>query len=410
MSKFFLVLLVIAAFSVIVLNCEKTPSGTPSAFITVTYPNGGEYWTIGEYHSISWKSEGVGQVVVQISRDEGSSWDTIGWDPSIWKMNYYHWQTTGDTSSSCLIKVSDAANPSIYDISDSTFTIGYDTIWIISPNGGEVFLQGMETLIAWQSDEEFVTGFIYIYISKNKGSSWELLARLSENIGFWRWKVDKDGGDPSTNCLIKVVDISHAYKPYDVSDSTFTIVRPVKVRTPSGSEYRYPGDTLFICWITSGLGGNVEIKYTDGSSWYPIISSTPDTGWYVWEIPDTPGDEVKVLVTHLDYTEYFVNSDVSKGFTILRHLEITAPIVGDTLYTNQSYDIKWNTAGVPGKVRIDYWNGAYWDSIISSTPDTGSFAWLVPDTPTDSAKIEISHLRYYGNIATSNTFTIAKGP
>ena len=413
--EIFLVLLGIAIFSVVVLNCEKTPSGVPSAFITVTYPNGGEYWAVGIWHRIQWKSEGVKYATVFLSRDGGNSWEILYRTACGWGITTVYLETSGDTSSNCLIKVGKGYEdePSIYDISDSTFTITSNGIKILSPNGGEVWLTGTRQTIIWKCDDEFER--VGIQLSRDGGNSWERIVPSVKTTGWCTWEVGKIFPSdlvttPSTNCIMKVTAFHYA----DRSDSAFTIVRQVKITSPTGTEFRYPGDTLLICWITSGLGGAIKIEYStnSGLSWYPIISSTPDTGWYSWEIPDTPGDEVKVKLTHLDYTEYFENSDVSFGyFTILRHLQIKAPKAGDTLYTNQPYDIKWNTAGVSGKVRIDYYNGVCWDSVTSSVSDTGSFTWLVPNTPTDSAKIKITHLRYPNNIATSGTFTIAKkGP
>ena len=206
--------------------------------ITVLSPNGGEYWAMGAYHSISWKSEGVRHVLIQISRNGGSDWDTITWDSSVWDTNYYHWKTIGDTSSNCLIKVSDGSNPSIYDISDSTFIIGYDMIRIISPNGGEIFLGGTGP-ITWQSDEEAIP-YVKIYVSRDGGSSWEILGGgwILDNTGIWRGGI---GGDPSREYMVKV---SHATNSsiYDISDSTFTVVRHIRVVTPTGSEFRYPGE------------------------------------------------------------------------------------------------------------------------------------------------------------------------
>jgi len=47
--------------------------------------------------------------------------------------------------------------------------------------------------------------------------------------------------------------------------------------------------------------------------------------------------------------------------------------------------------------------------VTSSTADNGLFSWAVPNTPTDNAKITISHPQYR-NTATSDTFVIAERP
>jgi hypothetical protein len=281
------------------------------------------------------------------------------------------------------------------------------SITVTSPNGGEVWITEAypayaSKTITWDYSDTIDRVNIELY----RNQSWETLRYNAENEGRWTWSEVE--GPASESCMVKVVDFNNP-EVFDISDSVFTIVRQIRFGTPSGSEIKYPGENLLIHWITSGLGGDVKIEYsiTGGPSWISLISSMPDTGWFTWDsIPDAPTTGAKVKVSHLTYTEDY---DVSSGFTILRHIWVTSPKAGDTLYTNTSYNIKWSTSGIGGMVKIDYYDDSSWDTVTSSTPDDGSFSWVVPNILTDNAKIRIVYLSYPNNVATSDTFVIAEG-
>ena len=46
-------------------------------FIELITPNGGEILTPGAEHKISWESEGVDEVNIEFSSDDGKSWTTV---------------------------------------------------------------------------------------------------------------------------------------------------------------------------------------------------------------------------------------------------------------------------------------------------------------------------------------------
>ena len=103
--------------SVMLATCH---GGLP-ATVGVTSPNGGEAWSAGACRTITWtKGTGVVAVNVALSRDAGLHWCTIGtnvtgthllWDPSI------------PTSTSAMVRVTDALAPQRGDRSDAVFSL-----------------------------------------------------------------------------------------------------------------------------------------------------------------------------------------------------------------------------------------------------------------------------------------------
>ncbi len=111
-----------------VLNLTGTGS-VPASMIILTSPNGGENWMLGSGHSITWTSTGAGaNVKIEYSTNGGTDWMTIiaskanngtyYWVPGSWTD-----PALNTTSATCLVRVSDAAAPTIVDVSDAFFTI-----------------------------------------------------------------------------------------------------------------------------------------------------------------------------------------------------------------------------------------------------------------------------------------------
>jgi hypothetical protein len=91
--------------------------------LTVLAPNGGEVLTAGNIYPITWDTEGtVADVLIEYSVDNGSAWTPV--DPcNTGNTGSYNWLVPDVNSSQCLVRVSDASNPDVNDISDGLFTI-----------------------------------------------------------------------------------------------------------------------------------------------------------------------------------------------------------------------------------------------------------------------------------------------
>ena len=90
--------------------------------LDVTAPNGGEVWLLGEYHDITWNyMSGIANVKIEYSVDNGANWSpVINSTPCD---GTYNWLIPNKNSNQCLIKISDADDSAIFDISDDVFTI-----------------------------------------------------------------------------------------------------------------------------------------------------------------------------------------------------------------------------------------------------------------------------------------------
>ncbi|HVE87065.1 MAG TPA: lamin tail domain-containing protein [Myxococcales bacterium] len=103
-----------------VLKDFLVPSGT-AASVTVTSPNGGESWTSGTSHSITWTSSGLTNVKIEYTLD-GSTWTTAASSVAA-SGGSWSWTVPSATTSSARVRVSDAAGGGATDTSDGAFTI-----------------------------------------------------------------------------------------------------------------------------------------------------------------------------------------------------------------------------------------------------------------------------------------------
>jgi hypothetical protein len=374
--------------------------------ITVTAPNGGENWTVGSTHNITWTSTGLsGYVRIEYSINNGSSFNTL--IVSTPDIGSYPWTIPNLPSINCLVRVCDIdGNPA--DQSNSVFTIALaPTITVTSPNGGENWLVGSSHSITWTSTA--TSGTVRIIYSTNNGSNWTLETLSTPDDGSYIWTVPNV---PSTSCLIKIDDTNESIG--DQSNSVFTItpMEAITVIAPNGGENWQVGSIQDITWTTTGTSGTVGILYStnNGSNWITLISSTADNGSYQWTVPDSPSSNCLVRINDTDGSPIDQSNSV---FTIesVPEINVTSPNGGENWQVGSSHNITWTSTGTSGTVRIIYStnNGSSW-TMISNTPDDGSYTWTIPNEPSTSCLIKIDDTNESVGDQSNSIFTIALVP
>ena len=94
--------------------------------LTVTSPNGGETWVMGSSHDITWTaSVTIANVNIDYSTDNGGNWTSVAAGTA--NDGSEAWTLPYAVSTQCLVRVSDAANVAIFDVSDALFNIFSDS-------------------------------------------------------------------------------------------------------------------------------------------------------------------------------------------------------------------------------------------------------------------------------------------
>ena len=83
-------------------------------------PNGGEVWCIGDDEDITWTSYSTsGNVQIEYSSDGGATWQTV--IESTPDDGSFPWVMLGTSSTNCLVRICDRAEPDCCDTTDSSF-------------------------------------------------------------------------------------------------------------------------------------------------------------------------------------------------------------------------------------------------------------------------------------------------
>lgn len=114
--------------------------------------------------------------------------------------------------------------------------------------------------------------------------------------------IDSVFWPPSTPLSFSRSD-GELYTPRDNLPRCFWAGAPrMQVISPNGGETWGAGTSQTITWLSENFGkakANVKIEYStnSGGSWTPVQHAVPDTGSYLWIVPDTPSENCLVRIS-----------------------------------------------------------------------------------------------------------------
>jgi photosystem II stability/assembly factor-like uncharacterized protein len=366
--------------------------------IQVLYPNGNEVFEQNTLVEILFTATNDIQYVdLEYTIDGGSTWIFVndGYDAST---GVIQWTTPNINSTYCKVRLSETNNASVFDVSDSYFTIGEDNfnptgtfVLVNTPNGGESWTANQYKYIYWSSNE-LPSSYVRIELSLDNGNSWTDIINGAWNGGSYYWYIPNT---PSTQCKIRISDYSNN-AIFDESDLVFEIKAPAKtisVSTPSNGTTWAIGSTQYIYWSQSNVA-NVKIEYSfdNGNTWNLVSASTQASlGYYEWTpIPNTPSNLCKVKISDVDNPAvYAISSGV---FNIIsKYVVVTHPNGGEVFQANSYKYIYWVSSGLNSYVHLQYStdNGNNWTTIVNWLWNSGSYNWYVPNIPSTQCLIRV---------------------
>ncbi|MFH1196327.1 MAG: FlgD immunoglobulin-like domain containing protein [bacterium] len=143
-----------------IYELELPPAANP--FITLIKPTGGEKFVEGTIEDISWFSNKIPEVTVDVSTDNGTSWQNLSDGIPAGTYNF-QWHVPGNYSDNCLMKITDKSNPSMNQTSKSVFSIiPLMTPSLVYPANGEMAHDIDPAIFEW--DKTLGTKFYTIQI------------------------------------------------------------------------------------------------------------------------------------------------------------------------------------------------------------------------------------------------------
>jgi hypothetical protein len=442
-------------FSIIQSNIKR---------LSIVSPNGGEVLAVGNKYEIKWNSTGITNVRLEFSTNNGSLWNLITAGTPADSAKFEWAPIPNFPSTQCLLKISDTSTDTLWDISNTVFTITMaQTLRVTSPVGNEVWASNSSQIVTWYSQQ---VSDVKIEYTVNNGVNWSLITGSTPSNGYYVWNPVP--AIYSTNAKIRISDVADGY-PTDESDTVFTITpQPsISVISPNGGEYWLSGVSNYIQWTSTGgsdvpssikankksnlkegtkffntiknskisiddLGKsgfisisttgtsieNVKIEFSsnNGATWNTITTSTPNNGFYQWDnVPVVNSSLCKIRIS--DAVDGNPADESDNAFVIYdqvpQNINITSPDGGEMWEAGTSQSITWNSSGVAA-VKIEYTtnNGVDWNTIIESTPSDGFYTWSpVPNFASTNCKIRISDASdRYPTDESSAVFSISPEP
>ncbi len=371
--------------------------------LTLVTPNGGELWKVNTNQNITWTKVGnIQNVKLDYSINSGSTFTTtiVGSTPA--GALSYTWNIPDDLQTLVRVRVSDASDVTVNDVSDADFQMiaGFN---ITSPNGGEVWTVNSAQDITWNKVGSATT--VKLEYSTNGGSTYpNLITNSALNSGTFGWTVPDS---ISSQVKVRITDSTNA-NAFDVSDNNFKIRGSLTMTSPNGNEVWIVNASNNITWMKVGSIATVKLEYsTDAGASFPnLINGNVNGGdlSFPWSVPDSLTANARVRIT--DASDSTVYDDSNANFRIAGSFTLTSPNGGETLSVGTVHNITWTKVGSIINAKLEYstdGGGTYPNIIISSVQASDlTFPWTVPDDISTQVRVRISDTAFAGANDISN--------
>jgi hypothetical protein len=400
----FIGLFLLVMLAATVFSCSDDDASPPACRVEVVSPNGGEVWHADSTYTILWADNGTCGESVSIELLASAGPPCLALADTTENDGAFEWvcrpicpASRSDTSD-FRIRVTALASGAT-DESDGDFSIVDDSppacdLYVLSPNGGEVWRAGDIVELTW--DFSGGCGRSARLELLRDGTACDTLA-ADDNSGSFFWVVAACGGT-GADYRLRVVSLPD--ETYDDSDEPFTIQAACSLTLlePSGGEAFCAGDAVYLAWqSSSSCAETVHIELVrDGVACAVIAPATANSGEYTWTAQPC-GAESEGYRIRITDTASGARSENAEPFSIgTCRLSIQAPVDGAVLCAGQGAQIQWERSTCCGpNVKIDLIrNGEVCQTIAFSTPNSGQYGWAPTacDAHTSGYKIRITDL------------------
>lgn len=263
----------------VVIDSIRVVTGDPS--LSLVAPLGGYKWNSHIDNFVKWDSEFIADVKIEFSQDNGVTWTDIVESTSA-NARAYLWPAQNILSTECLIKISDAANPDVYDITDPSFSLC--DLQLIHPNGNGFYKTGSAVNVEWESQD---VGNLSISYQSSQDGEWILVEEnVDVNSSPYIWYPEV----AANWCKIQLKETEH---PEAVEESYYNfIVYLLDLLAPEGGEMLYGESTFEISWASEIIDVfKIEYSIDNGQNWITEAASVPTSdSVYFWTVPNVTAD------------------------------------------------------------------------------------------------------------------------
>ncbi|MDK9700951.1 MAG: S8 family serine peptidase [bacterium] len=168
----------------------------------------------------------------------------------------------------------------------------------------------------------------------------------------------------------------------------------ITVIAPNGGENFLLESTATIQWTANSSITNVKIELNrsyPSATWETLIASTTNDGSHSWTVSGASTATARVRISNA------VNAavaDTSNANFSIYAVKVLSPNGGEVLTIGATTPITWSAATSYTNVKIELnrsYPSASWETIALSTPNTGSYNWLINGAASTTSRIRISN-------------------
>ncbi len=278
----------------VVIDSIRVVDGDPA--ITLTAPLAGSRWNGFADNEITWDSEFIADVKIEFSSDNGTTWEDITESASAHPRSYT-WEAPDIISNECLIRISDVANPDVFSITETPFTLC--KLDLLYPNTTSLYRVGTPVEVTWESElvEEITVSYKACI-----DCDWVIVEEgIPAENGNYLWTPEV----ATTWCKIQLSETSYP-EVTDESSGIFFVFR-LDLTSPEGGENIEGLSSFDITWV-SEIISEVKIEFSpdNGVNWEVIADdATASDSVYTWEVPNINADECLIKLTSPGLAELY---------------------------------------------------------------------------------------------------------
>lgn len=294
--------------------------------VQVISPNGGEVIT-GDYSDyynadIMWSAPGVTNVKIEYSPDSGNNWSEItSSTPAV--TGSFITSVPGTPTTTGRIRISNADNPAIFDMSDADFSIR-NPLKLMNANGGGFVTNTSLFPIRWTNQAVNPAWNIWWEFSTDD-TNWTRINNNAVSVLNQEMQWFCITGQ-ANEMLLRAVE-SNSSRIIGKSENPFVVTDKVLVlQAPDGGENYFALSNQEITWDEFGLNAiNIDLSYDDGITWANLAGNVPAWySYYAWEVPNLPSTTCRVRLTSTEESYMHIESS---GSFIIHPFEVVLPTI-----------------------------------------------------------------------------------
>ncbi|MCC6475870.1 hypothetical protein IT157_02335, partial [bacterium] len=165
------------------------------------------------------------------------------------------------------------------------------------------------------------------------------------------------------------------------------------ILNPNGGEGLWVGDTADIQWTTDIPAGTIKLEINrnfPSPNWALLGENLANTGHFPWVVTG-PANNVRIRLT----TSYFSATDTTDTDFVIRQgqVAVASPNGGEIWRVDEQRLIQWAPEFLGGHVALEFnpdYPNSNWIVIDTVRTQDSSFAWNVPDYPSEHLRLRVT--------------------